>query len=115
MGFCYPGRGHGGDLPPRPECAPLWRDAFLKRLKQVRLTLVIGAHAQRWHDVSPAGSVAGAAKRWLQTPGPVVPLAHPSPRNNVWLSQNRWFEDELIPLLRERVARTLSPDGQGRS
>lgn len=107
MGFCYPGRGKGGDLPPRPECAPLWREAVLNHLGSLRLTLVIGSHAQRWHRVSSAGSVAGAARRWLDEQSQLMPLPHPSPRNNGWLARHPWFERDLLPVARERVASAL--------
>lgn len=109
MGFCYPGRGQGGDLPPPPECAPLWRQAFLDRLKRIHLTLVIGAHAQRWHGVS--GTVANAARCWLDMPEPIIPLPHPSPRNNAWLARNPWFDREMLPRLREHVNQALRPAG----
>ena len=109
MGLCYPGRGRSGDLPPRPECAPLWRQAFLNRLERIRLTLVIGVHAQRWHGVS--GSVADAARGWLDAPATVIPLPHPSPRNNVWLARNPWFKDEMLPKLRQHVSQALRSAG----
>ncbi|MGB0514773.1 MAG: uracil-DNA glycosylase family protein, partial [Wenzhouxiangellaceae bacterium] len=70
---------------------------------------VIGAHAQRWHGVPGAGSVGDAARRWLECPGPVIPLAHPSPRNNAWLSRHPWFEKALIPQLREQIVQALHP------
>jgi uracil-DNA glycosylase len=108
MGFCYPGRGAGGDLPPRPECAPLWRRAFLDRLTDVRLTLVIGSHAQRWHLGPPVRPVAEAAGEWLRTGGPVVPMPHPSPRNNGWLARHRWFERGFLPVLKRRVRAALA-------
>ena len=107
MGFCYPGRGSGGDLPPRPECAPLWQRQFLARLDRIRLTLVIGRHAQKWHLGEPE-SVARAARRWMENGGSVVPLPHPSPRNNAWLQRNAWFERDLVPHLRIRVAEALA-------
>lgn len=108
MGFCYPGRGAGGDLPPRPECAPLWRRAFLDRLTGVRLTLVIGAHAQRWHLPGRPRPVAEAAWAWLQAAGSTVPMPHPSPRNNAWLARHPWFESEFLPVLKRRVRDTLA-------
>ena len=106
MGLCYPGRGNGGDLPPRPECAPLWRNVILDKLARVRLTLVIGAHAQRWHGVA-GRSVADAIGRWRDHRTAVVPLPHPSPRNNGWLAGNGWFERDVVPLVRQRVERVL--------
>lgn len=107
MGFCYPGRGKGGDLPPRPECAPLWREAVLNQLERIRLTLVIGTHAQRWHRVSGGVSVADAARTWFDDQSPVIPLPHPSPRNNGWLARNPWFERDMLPAVREHVTEAL--------
>lgn len=103
MGFCYPGTGASGDLPPRPECAPLWREQLLAQLPKLALTLVIGQYAQAWHLPSHAGSVTGTVARWRDSWPAVVPLPHPSPRNNLWLRRNPWFEAELLPPLRERV------------
>jgi uracil-DNA glycosylase len=108
MGFCYPGRGQGGDAPPRPECAPLWRDSILSGLEGIRLTLVIGAHAQRWHMGPPERSVAERARTWLDERGNVVALPHPSPRNNAWLARHPWFELEVLPRLRRRVVDALN-------
>lgn len=109
MGFCYPGTGRSGDLPPRPECAPLWRERLLAHLRQVRLTLVIGRYAQAWHLPGPSGQsltavVADWQARWPAT----VALPHPSPRNNLWLKRNPWFEAELLPALRPLVQQVLS-------
>jgi uracil-DNA glycosylase len=108
MGFCYPGRGAGGDLPPRPECAPLWRREFLAKLQNLRLVLAIGRHAQRWHLGWSTASVAEQSRRWLAEGGQTVPLPHPSPRNNVWLARHPWFEHEVLPRLRECVDQALS-------
>ena len=110
MGFCYPGRGKGGDLPPRSECAPLWRQVLLDQLANIRLTLVIGAHAQRWHLPS-AKTLTDQVRQGLeiidQANTATLVLPHPSPRNNPWLKRNPWFEDELIPRLQRVVVRTL--------
>ena len=103
MGFCYPGTGKSGDLPPRPECAPAWRDLLLERLEGVQLTLVIGQYAHAWHLPGPKASVTERVKRWREGWPEVVPLPHPSPRNNLWLRRNPWFEEEVIPKLRQRV------------
>ncbi len=109
MGLCYPGRGSGGDLPPRPECAPLWREAFMASMREIRLTLVIGTHAQRWHLEREAGAtIAERSRKWLDGGGDRVPLPHPSPRNNVWLARHPWFESEFVPKLREVVHRALA-------
>ena len=107
MSFCYPGRGSGGDLPPRPECAPLWRQAFLDRLDGIRLVLLIGVHAQRWHGAGAARSVTENVRAWLEQPDDVIPLPHPSPRNNAWFKRNPWFERDVLPRVRCRVAAAL--------
>ncbi len=109
MGFCYPGKGRSGDLPPRPECAPLWRRQLLAQLPNIELTLVIGAHAQAWHLPDRAGSVTDTVRAWRQWWPQVIPLPHPSPRNNGWLKHHPWFEQELLPVLRRRVAELLTP------
>jgi uracil-DNA glycosylase len=105
MGFCFPGTGQSGDLPPRPECAPLWRQRLLDVLTNIRLTLLVGRYAQRWHLGSHAvQSVTQTVAAWRDWwPQGLVPMPHPSPRNRIWLRRNPWFEAELIPRLRERV------------
>ena len=108
MGFCYPGSGKSGDLPPRPECAPAWREKLLGKLTHVELTLVIGQYAQAYHLSGPASSVTDAVKGWERTWPSIVPLPHPSPRNNIWLKRNPWFEKDLVPLLRQRVKEILA-------
>jgi len=107
MGFCYPGTGKSGDLPPRPECAPAWRDLLLERLERIELTLVIGQYAHAWHLPGPKASVTERVKRWREVWPQAVPLPHPSPRNNLWLRRNPWFEEEIIPELRQRVREIL--------
>jgi uracil-DNA glycosylase len=107
MGFCYPGTAGSGDLPPRPECAPAWRVPLLTELVGVRLTLVIGQYALRWHLPDAGPSVTAAVADWRAHWPSVVPLPHPSPRNNRWLSANPWFADELLPALRTQVATVL--------
>jgi uracil-DNA glycosylase len=111
MGFCFPGTGKSGDLPPRPECAPAWRAAVLSRLKNLQLTLVIGQYAQAYHLPNEAASVTEAVQAWRKNWPLTVPLPHPSPRNNLWLKRNPWFEKELIPVLRTRVSEILARDG----
>ena len=107
MGFCYPGTGKSGDLPPRPECAPKWREALLSELTKVQLTLVIGKYALDYHLPDAHGGVTEVVADWRSHWPTVVPLPHPSPRNNIWLSKNPWFAAELLPELRERVAEIL--------
>lgn len=107
MGFCYPGRGKGGDLPPRRECAATWRVPLLALLPRLELTLVIGQYAQAWHLPSRRGSLTETVRdHAAQGPG-LWPLPHPSPLNNLWLSRNSWFEQEVLPRLRERVREVL--------
>ena len=100
MGFCFPGTGKSGDLPPRPECAETWRQRLLDSLGQIRLTLVIGQYAQRWHLPQRRGNLTETVRAWQEyTPG-IIPLPHPSPRNNIWLKKNPWFSKELLPSLK---------------
>ncbi len=111
MGFCYPGTGKAGDLPPRPECAPLWRERLLAPLANLRLTLVIGQYALDYHLPTHASSVTAAVQGWREHWPAVIPLPHPSPRNNLWLRRNPWFEAQLLPALRGRVAEVLAGKG----
>ena len=108
MGFCFPGTGTSGDLPPRPECAPAWRLKLLGHLKQLKLTLVIGQYAQQHHMPDAGSTVTEVVQSWREHWPNTVPLPHPSPRNNRWLRQNQWFELELLPALQARVAAVLS-------
>ncbi len=109
MGFCYPGTGKSGDLPPRPECAPRWRQQVLEHLPHIALTLVIGQYAQAWHlPKSGKNSVTGTVERWQEFAPAVIPLPHPSPRNNIWLKRNPWFTETLLPELKVLVAKALA-------
>lgn len=107
MGFCFPGTGKTGDFPPRPECAPAWREKLLGHLKHLRLTLVIGQYAQAYHLPDAGGLVTATVQAWREHWPNVVPLPHPSPRNNIWLRRNPWFAQELVPMLRAQVAKVL--------
>ena len=104
MGLCYPGRGQGGDLPPRRECAELWLDPLLARLPQIELTLLIGLHAQR-HFLGRRrkASLTETVKAWREFAPECFPLPHPSARNTPWFQRNPWFEHDLVPALRRRV------------
>lgn len=111
-GFCYPGKGQGGDLPPRPECAPLWHEALLERLPDVRLILLVGQHAQkRYLPRGFASTMTGAVQRWREAGGrggaALFPLPHPAWRSRLWMAREPWFEAEALPDLRERVAAAL--------
>lgn len=111
MSFCFPGARKGGDLPPRPECAPAWREKLLHHLGDLKLTLVVGQFAQVYHLSNSRASVTSTVQSWRNHWPNVVPLPHPSPRNNIWLRRNRWFENELLPLLRARVTEVLQGEG----
>ena len=108
MGFCYPGTGRSGDLPPRPECAPAWRQPLLDQLPHLRLTLLLGQYALAWHLPGQRGPLTEAVQHWRHHGPALLALPHPSPRNNGWLRQNPWFEADLLPELRERVAQALA-------
>lgn len=104
MGFCYPGKGKSGDLPPRPECAPQWHPPLLELMPAIELVLLVGQYAQR-HYLADARATLTETVRAFRDYGPrYVPLPHPSPRNQLWLKKNPWFEREVVPYLRERVA-----------
>lgn len=108
MAFCFPGYdARGADLPPPPLCARTWRARLMAVLPPMRLTLVIGAHAQRWHlgtRTPVTQTVRGWRDRWPQ----LLPLPHPSWRNTAWLKRNPWFESETVPALRRAVAEALA-------
>ncbi|MDX2237022.1 MAG: uracil-DNA glycosylase family protein [Hyphomonadaceae bacterium] len=106
MGFCFPGTVDGADLPPRPECAPLWRPRLLPLLRNVRLTLLVGGYAQRYH-LGDRRAMTAVVRAWRDLPESVIALPHPSWRNSGWLKRNPWFESELVPALRLRVAQAL--------
>ncbi len=108
MGFCYPGKGKNGDLPPRPECAPLWHKALLDQMKAVELTILIGSYAQSYYlrEKSKATLTQTVQSYAAYLPG-YFPLPHPSPRNNIWQSKNPWFKSEVLPVLRKTVKKIL--------
>lgn len=103
MGFCYPGRGKSGDLPPRPECAPTWHRRIQAALPRIELTLLIGQYAQRYYLGNRYRSLTDTVRHWREFAPAQLPLPHPSPRNRRWLRDNPWFEQEELPALRERV------------
>jgi uracil-DNA glycosylase len=109
MGFCFPGLDDkGGDLPPRKECAPAWRDKLMAGLGRVELTLLVGTYAQAWHlKDARRKTLTETVAAWRDYGPKIIPLPHPSWRNNAWVKKNPWFEAELLPHLRRRVARVL--------
>lgn len=109
MGFCYPGKGKSGDLPPRPECAPLWHKRLLDEMPNLKLTILIGQYAQRYYlrDKKEKNLTETVRSYNKYTPEYFV-LPHPSPRNRFWLSKNPWFEDEVLPRLKAKVQQILN-------
>ncbi|MEH0154207.1 uracil-DNA glycosylase family protein [Limibacter armeniacum] len=111
MGFCYPGKGKSGDLPPRKECAPLWHPRLLESLKQVKLTVLIGQYAQKYYLKGGFKSNLTKTVKEFDTFLPnYFPLPHPSPRNGIWLRKNSWFEEDVIPCLQSLVKEILAVD-----
>jgi uracil-DNA glycosylase len=110
MGFCYPGRdAHGGDLPPRPECAATWHDRLFATLPRPGLLLAIGRYAQLYHLGDKArATVTDTVRAWREYGPRLLPLPHPSPRNIGWMKRNPWFEAEVLPELKRRVKQVLS-------
>ena len=102
-GFCYPGRGKSGDLPPRPECAPLWHEKIFRRLQNLELLLVIGQYAQARYLDNRKRTLTETVRNYTDYLPRYFPLPHPSGRNNIWLAKNPWFEEELIPELRNTI------------
>jgi uracil-DNA glycosylase len=108
MAFCYPGRGKSGDHPPPPECGRHWRQRLLSTMPKIRLTVVIGRYALAWHLGDQAKPALTETVRGYRDHLPKhFPLPHPSPRNRPWLKRHPWFEAEVIPALRVRVAEAL--------
>jgi uracil-DNA glycosylase len=109
MGFCYPGTGKSGDLPPRPECAPNWHGPLLAEMPDIELTLLIGQYAQAYYlKESRKKNLTQTVRAWRQYAPQYLPLPHPSPRNNLWFKRNAFFADEVVPALQQRVGELLS-------
>ncbi|REL27484.1 uracil-DNA glycosylase family protein [Thalassotalea euphylliae] len=118
MGFCYPGKGKSGDLPPIPLCAKTWRTKLLSEMKGIELTILVGKYALDWHlaklkpligdelsqQLASAKNLTELVKHYdLLLAHHLIALPHPSPRNNIWLKKNPWFEQEVLPKLKQRV------------
>ncbi|MEI6203675.1 MAG: uracil-DNA glycosylase family protein [Enhydrobacter sp.] len=106
MGFCYPGTGTSGDLPPRPECAPLWHQRVLAALKAAQLTLLVGSYAQAGY-LARKQSMTDAVKGFAGHGAGIFPLPHPSWRSGIWMKRNPWFESDVLPALRTAVRNAL--------
>ncbi|MFA5703803.1 MAG: uracil-DNA glycosylase family protein [Advenella sp.] len=108
MGFCYPGSGKSGDLPPRPECAPLWHAKLLEKMPNLALTVLIGRYAQGYYLKDRAyKTLTETVQHYKEYLPQYLPLPHPSPRNRIWQRRNPWFEEEVLPELKRRVQLAL--------
>jgi uracil-DNA glycosylase len=105
MGFCYPGKGASGDLPPRPECAPKWHNQLIATMS-IQVTILIGQYAQRYY-LKDKLTLTQRVKCWEDYQPKYDVLPHSSPRNNIWLKKHQWFESGVVPLMRERVRSLL--------
>lgn len=106
MGFCYPGKAKSGDLPPRKECAPQWHKRIREQLPNIQLTLLIGQYAQRYYlPHAKKFSLTDTVKQWQEYQPQYFALPHPSPRNQIWLKRNPWFEQQVVPSLRDAITR----------
>jgi len=112
MGFCFPGTGKSGDMPPRPECAPQWHDRVIRALKNVELTVCAGMYAMKRYAPRRYASMTEAAADYENHLPNLILLPHPSGRNNIWLRKNPWFELKAIPALRQRVREVLGSDAR---
>jgi uracil-DNA glycosylase len=109
MGFCYPGKGKSGDMPPRPECAPLWHEQVLQNMKKVKLIILIGQYAQNYYlgeKLKP--TLTETVKNFKKYLPEYLPLVHPSPRNKIWQKKNPWFERGVIPQLQKVVKKCFT-------
>jgi uracil-DNA glycosylase len=108
MGFCYPGKSKTGDLPPRPECAPLWHRSLLAEMKEIKLILLIGQYAQKYYlGEKSRATLTETVKNYTEFLPQYLPLVHPSPRNKIWQKKNLWFELEIIPALQKVICAHL--------
>lgn len=109
MGFCYPGTGKTGDLPPRPECAPKWHEPLLNMMPKVKLTLLIGMYAQKYYlGKTRKKTLTETVNHWEEYLPNYLPMPHPSPRNGIWMRKNPWFEKDIVPFLKGKVEEALN-------
>jgi len=108
MGFCYPGQGESGDLPPRKECAPKWHSGLWEVMQDLKLTILIGSYAQNYYlSDTKKKTLTETVKSFRDYTPKTIVLPHPSPRNNIWLKKNPWFATDLLPYLRRKIKRTI--------
>ena len=108
MGFCYPGKGKSGDLPPRKECAPLWHLPLFEGMEQLRLILLVGKYAQDYYLKDPKKTLTSTVRNFMQYLPDYFVLPHPSPRNNIWQAKNSWFNTEVLPVFRDMTSTILN-------
>ncbi len=109
MGFCYPGKGKSGDLPPRKECAPLWHPPVFEQLQKIKLILLVGRYAQQYYLKEQAEkTLTATVKNYQQYLHTFFPLPHPSPRNRFWRQKNPWFEETVVPVLQQHIKSILA-------
>lgn len=101
MAFCYPGRGNGGDLPPPKECSQTWMPRIREHLSNIKLEVYVGKHACDYR-FGRLSNLTNFLKRKYKSNDREIALPHPSPRNNIWLAKNKWFEEEAVPVIREK-------------
>lgn len=109
MGFCYPGKGKTGDLPPRKECAPAWHSLLFEHLKKVELTLLIGKYAQDYYLKGNKKNLTDRVAQYADYLPKFFVLPHPSPRNNIWMKKNDWFKEDVLPHLKDIVGKIIKP------
>jgi len=104
MAFCYPGKGKSGDLPPRPECAPQWHNKLLSQIDDLQLIILIGNYAQKHYlKKLVKKTLTETVQNYNEYLPEYLPLPHPSPRNNIWIKKNPWFEELVVPELRRKI------------
>ena len=108
MGFCYPGTGKNGDLPPRPECAATWHQTILDKMPHIQLVLLIGQYAQNYYlGNAVKNNLTNTVKAFNEYLPKYFPLPHPSPRNNIWMKKNEWFAKEVLPALKKKINKCI--------
>ncbi|MCG8475516.1 MAG: uracil-DNA glycosylase family protein [Cytophagales bacterium] len=107
MGFCYPGKGKSGDLPPRKECAPLWHQPVLDCMPKLHLKLLVGSYAQAYYLKDRKRNLTETVRNYREYLPDFLPLPHPSPRNKLWQKKNPWFEEDVLPYLKSEVQKIL--------
>jgi uracil-DNA glycosylase len=109
MGFCYPGKGPGGDLPPSPVCAPHWHERILVQLKRIELTILVGLYAQKYYlGKNMYNTLTETVRNYKDYLPSYFPIVHPSPRNGIWMRRNPWFETAVVPQLQRHVKQVLA-------